>query len=106
MMHHYGWVKKPEKQLLKLKNFNKYWHDDAWNHEHINDFFDYSGIDYLTPFKGTHPKVMVKRIAEKNWEFKHDLSRDNRTFRIKLLDGIERMTGIRIFEYKNYRLLN
>jgi len=104
-MHHYGWVKKTEKQLLKQKNFNKYWHDDTWIRKNVKDFFDYSAIDYLTLFKGTHPKVMEKRIAEINWKFEYDLSKYNRTFRVKLLDTIEKWTGIRVFEYRNSRLI-
>ncbi len=106
-MHHYGWVKSPDKQLLKQKNFNKFWHDDNWIHQHIpNEIFDYSHIDKLELFHGTHPKVMQKRIEEKNWKFEIDLSKDNRKWKTKLLDAFEKLTGIRLFEYKNYILLN
>lgn len=106
-MHHYGWVKSPDKQLLKQKNFNKYWHDDNWIQQNIpNELFDYSNIDKLELFKGEHPKVMQKRIHEKNWKFEMDLSKDNRKWKTKILDSFEKVTGIRLFEYKNYILIS
>jgi hypothetical protein len=105
-MHHYGWVKSPDKQLFKQKNFNKYWHDDQWIQENIpNEWFDYSNIDRLELFQGNHPKVMQKRIKNKNWKFEHDLSKDRRNWKTKFLDFIEKKTGIRLFEYKNYILI-
>ena len=105
-MHHYGWVKSPEKQLLKQKNFNKYWHSDEWIQQHVpNETFDYSGIDKLELYRGTHPKVMQSRILQKNWKFEHDLSKDRRNLKTKCLDFIEKVTGKRLFEYKNYILI-
>jgi len=105
VMHHYGWVKNPEKQVLKQKNFSRYWHDDKWLLENTKNSFDYSEIDYLELFKGTHPKMMERRISEKNWKFEYDLSKDKRTLRVKCLDTITKYTGISLFEYKNYRLI-
>lgn len=102
---HYGWVKNPFTQLLKQKNFNKYWHSDEWLQQNIRDHFDYSGIDKLGRFTGTHPKVMQERIHAMNWSFHHDLSKDNRDFKTKLLDWWEQITGKRLFEYKNYILI-
>lgn len=105
-IHHYGWVKSPDKQILKQKYFNKLWHDDDWIKQHIpNEIFDYSNIDKLELFQGTHPKVMQKRITEKNWKFEMDLSKDNRDWKTKILDSFEKLSGIRLFEYKNYILL-
>lgn len=106
-MHHYGWVKSPDKQLLKQKNFNRFWHDDDWIRQNIpNDVFDYSRVDKLEIFRGTHPQVMQKRILEKNWKFELDLSKDNRDWKTKILEGFEKLTGIRLFEYKNYELIS
>ncbi|GIV44260.1 MAG: hypothetical protein KatS3mg035_1383 [Bacteroidia bacterium] len=106
-MHHYGWVKSPEKQLLKQKHFNKFWHNDDWIHQNIpNEVFDYSRIDKLELFQGTHPQVMQKRIIEKNWKFEMDLSKDNRDWKTRILDNFEKLTGIRLFEYKNYQLIS
>lgn len=106
-MYHYGWVKPPDKQLKKLTNFHKMWHNDEGVKKRIGDAetFDYSNIDFLKVFEGTHPKVMEERIKQKNWYFEHDMS--NKTFSLKtrLLYWFEKTTGIRIGEYKNYTLL-
>jgi hypothetical protein len=65
--------------------------------------FDYSEIDSLTLFSGTHPRIMQNRIAQKNWKFEHDISRKKFSLKGKLLHLIEQLTGKRLFDYKNYR---
>ncbi len=105
-IHHYGWVKSPDKQLQKQLNFNKYWHQDDWIKQNIpSAHFDYSNIDKLELFRGTHPRVMWNRIEQKNWNFEHDISKDQRKWRVKLLDYVEKLTGTRLFEYRNYIIL-
>lgn len=106
-INHYGWVKPPELQQNKQKNFHKLWHDEEWMKKNIPDAqgFDYSGIDSLARFTGTHPEVMKKRIAEKNWEFDFDPSRKNLSFKSKLKYLVEKYTGWLPGEYKNYILL-
>lgn len=104
-MFHYGWVKDPRTMQKKQENFNKYWHDDKWMEENIAraEEFDYSSIDQLELFKGTHPKVMQERILEKNWKFDFDLSMNKKTFKEftkKVLSKIGIETG-----YKNYKII-
>lgn len=103
-IYHYGWVKPPEAQMKKQQTFNKYWHDDEWMKKNIPAAatFDYSQIDSLTRFTGTHPQVMQARIARKNWQFDFDISRSRTTFKEKLSGFVERVTGYRPGEYKNY----
>ena len=105
-IYHYGWVKHPKHQQLKQRNFNKLWHSDDWVAEKIPDVesFDYSEIDALRKFEGTHPKVMQKRIENVNWEFSFDPTQRKLSFKTMLLQKIEKWTGWRIGEYKNYRL--
>ena len=69
-MYHYGWVKSPFHQAEKQKNFNKLWHSDEWVDKNVSksDEFDYSTIDSLKLFEGTHPEVMRKRIENINWQ--------------------------------------
>jgi hypothetical protein len=107
-IYHYGWVKHPEHQQRKQQTFHKHWHDDAWMEEHIPKTvaFDYSGIDSLTKYRGTHPKVIQSRINRTNWKFEHDISRKNLSVKNHLLLFIEKNTGWRIGEYRNYKLLN
>ncbi|MEM0995294.1 MAG: glycosyltransferase family 2 protein, partial [Bacteroidota bacterium] len=73
-IHHYGWVKHPEHQQQKQLNFNKLWHDDDWVTNNVPkvERFDYSKIDSLQKFSGTHPKVMQARIQQMNWSFDFD----------------------------------
>ncbi len=72
--------------------------------EATNDF-DYAGIDSLKKFTGTHPSVMQNRISKKNWTFEHDISRKNFTLRGLVLHWIEKITGKRLFDYRNYNIL-
>lgn len=106
-MYHYGWVKPPEAQQAKQENFNKLWHDDAWVDKNIpkKDEFDYSKIDALARFNDTHPKVMLGRISSQNWHFNFDPARKRLPFKSRLLHSIENLTGIRIGEYRNYRVI-
>ena len=106
-MYHYGWVKPPESLQAKLESFHKLWHDEKWIERNLPkaDSFDYSKIDSLIGFNGSHPSVMNERIIRKNWKFDFDPTQRNFSFLSKILHLIEKMTGWRIGEYKNYRIL-
>ena len=105
-IYHYGWVKEPKAMQKKQLNFNKYWHDDAWVEKNVleAEAFDYSKINSLTLFKETHPAIMQKRIAEKNWQFKMDLSFNQKSFKEKLKLFLKKYLGLD-FNYKNYRIV-
>lgn len=104
-VYHYGWVKNPYFIKEKQKDFNRYWHSDEWIKKVVaeNQFFDFSDVDSLTLFKGSHPKVMLNRIAKRDWDFEFDISKKKFNLRLNILHFIEKLTGIRVFEYKNYR---
>ena len=103
-IYHYGWVKPPEQQQAKIKNFQKHWYDDDYIKENKpNESFDYSTIDSLKKFEGIHPKVMQDRIKRVNWDFSFDPSKKNFGLKNKFLYSLEKMTGLRPGEYKNYR---
>ncbi|MBL7924122.1 MAG: glycosyltransferase family 2 protein [Bacteroidia bacterium] len=103
---HYGWVKSPAHQQEKQKSFHRLWHSDEKVKTMVRDApFDYSGIDSLEYFKGTHPAVMRQRVDDMNWDFKFDTSRKNMVFKDRLLHFIEIKTGKRLFEYRNYKLI-
>jgi glycosyltransferase involved in cell wall biosynthesis len=106
-IYHYGWVKPPKKQQDKQKSFNKLWHSDEWVKEKIGDIddYDYSNCGRLVPFSGSHPAVMQSRVGKQNWTFNYDPSKVKDPFKLRVLDWIERKTGIRIAEYKNYKLV-
>jgi hypothetical protein len=104
-IHHYGWVRPPQIQQLKQLNFNRLWHSDSEVKEKIADVeaFDYSNTDAVERFEGAHPSVMQPRIDALNWQFTFDPSQHPLKLKEKLSRFIERLTGKRIGEYKNYK---
>jgi hypothetical protein len=104
---HYGWVKPPRAQQAKQENFHKMWHDDEWMKKNIaaTQEFDYSKIDSLELFQGTHPDVMKERIRNQDWNFQFDPSKIKISIKDKLKMLIEKQTGWLPGEYKNYELL-
>ncbi len=104
-IYHYGWVKSPEQQQAKQQNFHKLWHDDQWIKNHVFDTteFDYGNIDSLRYFRGTHPDVMKDRIRRKNWYFDFDPTRKNFSALSSFLYFIEKKSGWRPGEYKNFK---
>jgi hypothetical protein len=106
-VYHYGWVKQPAAMQAKQESFNKYWHDDKWVEENVAkvDEFDYSQIDSVAKFNGTHPKVMQPRIDRMNWKFSFDPTRKKLSLKLKILLFIEKKFGWKIGEYKNYKIV-
>src|SRR6202012_2022295 len=109
-IYHYGWVKPPSGLANKLRNFNRFYHDDAWMAENLPETFEfdytYKNPDRLIHFTSAHPAVMQSRIAATNWNLNIDLKALNKkmTFRRKALQKIEDWTGWRVSEYRNYKL--
>lgn len=106
-VHHYGYVKAPAAMQRKQETFGKLWHSDEWMAEHIEPAaeFDYSGIDSLQPFTGSHPAVMAGRVAAQHWHYDHDMSRNRYRLKDQLKHLVEQWTGYRIGEYRNYKLV-
>jgi hypothetical protein len=103
-IYHYGWVKNPKAMQRKQEELNKLWHDDNWIDKNVLkvDEFDYSQIDSLMKFTNTHPKVMLKRIANKNWQFEFDLKYNKTKIKDKLKQLTFKLFGWEI-GYKNYK---
>lgn len=106
-VYHYGWVKPPEAQQAKQQSFHKMWHDDQWMEKNIPkvDSFDYSQVDSLAHFNGTHPLVMQNRVQRQNWKFSFDPTKKKWGIKMRFLMWIEKTTGWRIGEYRNYEVL-
>ena len=104
-IYHYGWVKNPHFQQEKQKSFQKLWHGDDWVEKNVSeaDAYDYGIIESLELFEGTHPAVMQDRIQRLNWDFHFDTRRKKFGLKKWLLHWFENQTGVRLFEYKNYR---
>lgn len=104
---HYGWVKPPKAQQEKQNNFHKMWHDDEWVKKNVSksDNFDYSQIDSLKKFSGTHPAIMNERIKNQDWDFIYDERKIKRSMKDKILNIITKVTGWIPGEYKNYKII-
>jgi hypothetical protein len=105
-IHHYGWVRDPSSQVEKHLAFEKFYNVDSWARKvAAQETFDYSGIDSLQKFNGTHPSVMQEMIRQKNWHFSADISKKRFTLKGWLLYWVEKYTGRRLFEYRNYKVI-
>ncbi len=107
-VYHYGWVKSPELMKKKHKNVLKYYNNNDASVESFlktEDFFDFNQFDSIRKFTGTHPQVMEKRIRQKNWEIELDVTRKNFKLKEKILFWIEKKTGKRLFDFKNYTIV-
>ncbi|AKD56738.1 glycosyltransferase family protein [Spirosoma radiotolerans] len=105
-IYHYGWVKPPEMQKKRLRYANHFWNigENIARADARVDVFDYGQIDSLAHFTDTHPAVMQPRVDRLNWPFTFDTSQKRYTPRVRFLTFIEKLTGWRIGEYKNYKL--
>jgi len=106
-IYHYGWVKHPKNQQAKHESFNKMWHDDTWINQNVKKVneFDYSFIDILEKFTGSHPKVMQPRIKNINWQFSFDPTKNKLCLKSKILHFIEKKLNYQFGEYKNYHVI-
>ncbi|HSC52431.1 MAG TPA: hypothetical protein VLC98_02345 [Phnomibacter sp.] len=106
---HYSYVKNPKTQLLKQAEFGSRWHDQPnWIQDYLAanpDGFDYSKIDYLASFTGSHPAIMQPRIQGQDWTFNYNPAINNMSVKEKLLRWVERLTGRQFFIYKNYKIV-
>ncbi len=106
-VYHYGWVKSPKQMKDKQKRILEFWQDPGnialRAQMKAGDVFDFHEFDSLDHFCGTHPAVMQKRIAEKNWNIDLDITRKKFSLKEKLLYWYEKRTGKRLFDLKTTR---
>ncbi|MDR2362506.1 MAG: hypothetical protein LBD91_07235 [Prevotellaceae bacterium] len=103
VIYHYGWVKNPYFQQAKINNFTQLYTEKAV--VPADSLYDYSKVNSLALFGGTHPHVMHERIGRQDWDFVFDIKRKNFSLKDRLLYSIEKCTGKRLFEYKNYLII-
>jgi hypothetical protein len=104
-IYHYGWVKEPEVMMNKMKNTSTFYEDIAWIQKVSSGHsWDYSSIDALKLFTGTHPAVMQEHIKRKNWNFDHDISFNKLTLKYKGKIFLKKYLGINTF-YENYKVI-
>jgi hypothetical protein len=122
-IYHYGWVKHPKTMFEKNSDFNQLWSEqrlekvesEKLNKDNINQKtewriqnskeYDFSAKESLKKFEGTHPMVMKDRIDFLNWYFELDHKKIKINLIERLRRFIEKYTGWRIGEYKNYIII-
>lgn len=105
-VYHYSYARHPKLMRKKANYFHRFWHDDRWLAAHTDDRdFDFNEVDRLERFTGEHPVYMKETIAAQDWTFAYDPSRSNMSARDRLLAALERLSGRRWGEYRNYRLV-
>jgi hypothetical protein len=105
-IYHYGWVRTPLAQLKKLANFGLYWGESEVRPVADDELFDYiNSADSLAAFKGTHPNVMAARIERNNWPMEFDTRKKRFSFKYMILYRLEKLTGKRLFDYRNYKVI-
>jgi len=98
-IYHYGWVRDP-KAFAEKVNYQNSMHFQKY--KKIENEYDFSEIDVLIPFEGTHPKVIQNRINRMNWKFEYNTSLNKHTLKDKFKLFVEKYTNYRVGEYKNY----
>lgn len=108
-IYHYGWVRHPRFMQEKIDEVRKFYDgisDDEARQKAGEQEFNYSGkYDALAKFDGTHPAVMRERIQRLNWQVNVDLSKVRMKPKYRLLHFIEKTFGVRLFEYRNFKML-
>lgn len=104
---HYGWVKEPQVMQRKQRSFHRLWHGDQWVEDRYPDgkAFDFQRTMHLERFEGTHPKVMHERVARQGWSYTPDPGSVRREVKDRLKHWVERLTGWRPGEYRNFKQL-
>ena len=93
--------------IQKQKYVSQFWvgEDQMQRVMEAENFFDFSDFDSLAKFTGTHPSVMKERIASKNLQVDLDIQQKKFSLKEKFLYHFEKMTGIRPFDFKNYKVI-
>ena len=67
-IYHYGWVRPPQTMVTKQEAFRKLYFPDVELKDKLPENM-YTDLGNLRRFTGSHPAVMLERIALHNWEF-------------------------------------
>ena len=111
-IYHYGWVRNPLFMQQKHRDFGQFWNEEdkhkVWTNivDQKEPAFDYSAIDSIALFDGTHPAVMKNRVEKENWHFEHSVKdKQFKNIKHKFLYFLDKKFGFKPFSYKNYRII-
>lgn len=102
---HYGWVRPPRLMRERKIDFEHWWSADKVKPVVVPEDWDYDPRIRVRPYEGTHPAVMADWIAGQDWPFEPDtrvLPWLRSQPREAISAAIERLTGWRPGEYRNY----
>lgn len=105
---HYSYCRNPDLLLGKVKSFSTFYQPAEKTIEQFKEYktFDFGSVaDILAPFNNLHPATMLETIAAQDWVFKHNPNKIALSPRRMMLHRIEMLTGWRIGEYKNYKII-
>ncbi|MDD5066673.1 MAG: glycosyltransferase family 2 protein [bacterium] len=111
---HYGWVRPPEAMIAKKQYHDSLHHGNRVFQEEKDRYRTYfEFVDQIDPFmiaeyNASHPVVMQKRIRE--WKYVFDKTKSHhkissRDIRYRLTDILSSLTGFRLGEYRNFKLI-
>lgn len=103
-IHHYGWVQDPRTLKVKCIAKDKIMYDKEGDEENVvvPEDFSFSLVNALEKFKGTHPAPMQARVKNQYWQFRYDPKKNKLPLKDRIKNFIEKLTGRRPFDYKNY----
>ena len=100
-VYHYGWARKEKTMVAKKQALEKLYHGSGYR---IGEF-SYGRRWALRPFRGKHPQVMDQWIRDKGSDLDImglPLRWQWGDIKLVLSEVVEKITGHRLFEYKNF----
>ena len=105
-IYHYAYTRNPKLMNKKSNYFHRFWHSNDWLKNNTKEMdFDYNEVDRLELYQGSHPRYMEDVLNQQDWDFTYDPSKSNMTLKDRLLFNFERLFKYRLFEYRNYKLV-
>jgi glycosyltransferase involved in cell wall biosynthesis len=102
---HYNGVRTKSIQEKKIYTFKcMYSPEMSITKDNFGDF-DYNNVDRVEKFAGSHPAVMQHRIDRFKQPFIFDPRKAKWRLKDRLMQPIEDWLGLRVGEYRNYKLL-
>lgn len=102
---HYGYVKSLEGVREKKRLWADHFGQDA--SEAVS--YRFKRHPGLRRFEGEHPRAARPWLAERRWDFRPEDAREPELtleeMRVRVSDWIEGLTGRRLFEHRNYQLI-
>jgi len=108
VMFHYGWARPARaiKEKLEISKTIYPWSRERSAQEQARGYLEW--LPLLKPFSGSHPRAALEWVHERMIDPERKIG--PRQFkpehvRFYLSDWIERVTGVRLFEFRNYRVV-